>query len=85
MSRRENRTVIEPNFRKPTQLELLIRELSIRAANLDSEIAAEDERSGDSNPEHTAYASYIKVLAQRRDNLLRTVEMLKRGSRAKER
>ena len=54
----------------------MIQELLLDAAALDNEIE-EALRSARAKPREYAYPSYAKATAQRRDNLLRTVEDLK--------
>jgi flagellar FliJ protein len=75
---RTNRLAAEHVLRKSSVAGLLIRELSLCAARLSAEIAAEEQRVGISDPKHFAYSCYAKSLIQRRDNLLHSVEDLKR-------
>ncbi len=70
---------------KLSRIDLMINEFSSTVAKLDREIAAEEDREiaaeeervrvNDAN--HAAYSAYAKAAAQRRDNLLRTIEHLK--------
>jgi flagellar protein FliJ len=79
-SRAVNHFVAEQTRHKQSHIELVSRELSLRLAKLDNEIAAEEARTGIINPTHFAYPLYAKAVAQRRDNLLRTIAELKRQS-----
>jgi flagellar protein FliJ len=63
---------------KLSRIVLMIEELSLGMAILNGEIAAREKKSGISDPKHFAYPSYAKAAAHRRDNLLRTIEELKR-------
>jgi hypothetical protein len=78
------RFTIDPMQRKISRIELLIQELSLEAAKLDNEIAAAEKKAGISDPQHFAYPCYAKATAQRRDNLVRTVEELQRQSHSLE-
>jgi len=68
----------EQKRRKLSRIELMIHELSSSVAELDKQIAAEEQRVGINNPRRVAYSTHAKAGAQRRDNLLRTIETLKR-------
>jgi flagellar FliJ protein len=74
-----NRFVVDQNRRKLSRIELMIRELSLAVAKLDKEIAAEEAKIGINDPKHFAYSCYAKAAAQRRDNLLRTIDDLKQS------
>jgi hypothetical protein len=56
-----NPFVVEQSRRKLSRIELMIRELSLRAAALDKEIAAEEAKNGITDPKHFAYSSYAKA------------------------
>jgi flagellar FliJ protein len=76
-----NRFVGDITERKYSYIQSMIYELSSTAAALDCEIETAVRRSR-LEPRNYAYPSYAKAAAQRRDNLLRTVENLKRQSMA---
>src|ERR1700732_3008728 len=63
--------------RKAAQSETMIAEFERMAADLDREIAAEQERSGIHDPGHFAYPTYAKAAMTRRDNLRRSGHELK--------
>jgi hypothetical protein len=65
--------------RKSSRIQTMINELLSTVAALDCEIETALRRSR-LEPRNYAYASYAKATAQRRDNLLRTVESLRRHS-----
>jgi flagellar protein FliJ len=71
-------TAIEQKHRKLSRIELMIQELSSEVATLNRAIAAEEKKSGISDPRHYAYPIYAVAASQRRDNLLRTIGDLKR-------
>jgi hypothetical protein len=73
------RTVIERVREKASDVEMLIRELAVRASRLGDEIAAEEKRTRIGDPSHVAYSFYAKALTQRRDNLLISIEELQRA------
>jgi len=73
-----NPVAIQQKHRKLTRIELTIRELSFVAAELEQQIAVEERKSGISDPNHFAYPTFAKAAAHRRDNLLHTIEDLKR-------
>jgi flagellar protein FliJ len=55
--------------RKVQDLEYMIRDLELVAADLDRQIAAEEERTGIKDPSHFNYSTFARSAAQRRDNL----------------
>ncbi len=55
--------------RKVANLESMIRDFQIMAADLDRQIQAEEDRTGVRDRSHFAYSTYAKSAAQRRDNL----------------
>jgi flagellar FliJ protein len=71
------RFATEQNFRKLSRIELTIQEFSLVVAELDDVITAEEARVGIFDPWHFAYPCYAKAVAQRRDNLRRSIEGLK--------
>jgi hypothetical protein len=68
----------EQNRRRQWRIESMIRELSLRVANLEKDIGAEERRTRITDPKHFAYSIPAKAAAVRRDNLLRTIEGLKK-------
>jgi flagellar export protein FliJ len=63
---------VDGHRRKVAQLRAMIADFDRLAAELEREIAAEETRSGNSNPAHFAYPTYAKAARQRRDNLKRS-------------
>jgi flagellar FliJ protein len=72
------RAAVDQSRRKLLRIELMIREFSLHAAELEEVIAAEEARVGIVDPKHFAYPCYAKATGQRRDNLRSTIEDLKR-------
>jgi hypothetical protein len=68
--------------KREERIRLMIQELSLDAATLSHEIemALQIARA---RPNDYAYPSYAKATAQRRDNLLRTIENLRQQSRSR--
>jgi flagellar FliJ protein len=64
--------------RRVAQIEMMIVEFDRMAADLDREIAHEEQKAGISDQAHFAYPTYAKAARQRRDNLRRSAEDLKR-------
>jgi flagellar FliJ protein len=71
------RAAVEQSRRKLSQIELLIHQFSLHAAELEGVIAAEEARVGIFDPKHFAYPCYAKAAGQRRDNLRSSIEDLK--------
>lgn len=69
-------SLAEENFCKLSRIESAIREFSQVAAELNEQIRTEEARVGIFDPKHFAYPCYAKASAQRRDNLLRSIEKL---------
>ena len=67
----------EERRRRLVQIEAMVAEFSRMAADLDREIAAEEQRSGNANPTHFAYSTYARAARARRDNLTNSVEELR--------
>ncbi len=59
----------EEKRRRVAQIEAMIAEFSRMAGDLDREIAAEEQRSGNTDPAHFAYSTYARAARARRDNL----------------
>jgi flagellar protein FliJ len=68
---------VDEKRRKVAQIETMTAEFERMAADLDREIAAEQERSGIHDPGHFAYPTYAKAAMTRRDNLRRSAQELK--------
>jgi flagellar protein FliJ len=68
---------VDEKRRQVAQIETMIAEFGRMAADLDREIAVEQERAGIADPAHFAYPTYAKAALQRRDNLLRSGDDLK--------
>lgn len=67
----------EEKRRHFAQIETMIADFERMASDLDREIAAEQQRSGISDPTHFAYPTYARAAATRRDNLRRSADELK--------
>lgn len=74
---RLKRFQVEERRRRVVQIETMVAEFARMAADLDREIAAEEQRSGISDPTHFAYPTYARAAVARRDNLKRSVDELK--------
>ncbi len=59
----------EEKRRRVAQIEAMVAEFSRMSGELDREIAAEEQRSGISDPNHFAYPTYARSARARRDNL----------------
>ena len=67
----------EEKRRQFLQIESMIAEFDRMAQDLDREIAAEQQRSGITDPTHFAYPTYARAAATRRDNLRASADELK--------
>ena len=74
---RLKRFAAEEKARKVADLESMIREFDQMAADLNRQIATEEERTGVKDRNHFAYSTFAKAAAQRRDNLTTSVEDLR--------
>lgn len=74
---RAKRFQIEDARRRLVQIETMIAEFERMAADLDRDIAAEEERTGISDPRHFAYPPLALAARNRRDNLRRSADDLK--------
>ncbi len=63
----------EEKRRKVADIEAMINEFEQMAADLDRQIASEEERTGIRNEAHFAYSTFARAAAQRRDNLRASV------------
>src|SRR6476661_11197558 len=66
---RLKRFEVEEKRRKVAEIEMMIGEFSHMAADLDRQIAIEQERAGISDVNHYAYPTFAKAALQRRNNL----------------
>ncbi len=73
---RLKRFQVEERRRRVLQIETMIAEFHRMAADLDREIATEEQRAGISDPNHFAYPTYARAAVTRRDNLHRSVAEL---------
>jgi flagellar protein FliJ len=67
---------LDEKRRKVAQIEAMIADFQRMAADLDREIAAEQERAGIHDPAHFAYPTYAKAAIARRENLKRSADDL---------
>ena len=70
---RLKRFEVEEKQRKVAEIEAMIGEFNNMAADLDRQIAIEQERAGVSDVNHYAYPTFAKAAIQRRDNLATSV------------
>lgn len=63
--------------RQVEQIEVMIAEFERRASELDEQIRLEQERTGIHDVGHFAYPTFAKAAAQRRDNLMASVDDLR--------
>ena len=66
---RLKRFEVEERRRKVAEIESMIGEFGQMAADLDRQIAIEQERAGITDVNHYAYPTFAKAAVQRRDNL----------------
>jgi flagellar protein FliJ len=69
---RLKRFQVEERRRRLAQIEAMIAEFARMAADLDREIALEEQRAGISDMSHFAYPTYARAARARRDNLQRS-------------
>lgn len=67
----------EEKRRRVVQIEAMVAEFSRMSAELDREIAAEEQRSGITDPNHFAYPTYARSARARRDNLQQSAAELR--------
>lgn len=67
----------EEKRRRVVQIEAMVAEFSRMSGELDREIAAEEQRSGISDPSHFAYPTYARSARARRDNLTQSAAELR--------
>ncbi len=73
---RLKRYQVDEKRRRVAQIEMMIADFGRMAADLDREIAMEEQKSGISDPNHFAYPTYARAATQRRDNLRRSAQEL---------
>lgn len=74
---RAKRFQIDDARRRVGQIDTMILEFERMATDLDRDIAAEEQRSGQSDPRHFAYSPLALAARTRRDNLRRSVDDLR--------
>jgi len=74
---RAKRFEVAERTRKVASLEGTIRDFELLASELARQIANEEDRTGVRDQTHFAYSTFAKAAAQRRANLLTSVEDLK--------
>src|SRR3954470_22847709 len=74
---RLKRFQVDEKRRRVAQIEIMIAEFDRMSADLDREIATEEQKAGILDPSHFAYPTYAKAARQRRDNLRRSADDLK--------
>ncbi len=67
----------EEKRRRVSQIEAMIADFARMAADLDREIAIEEQRSGVTDVNHFAYSTYARAARGRRDNLMQSTEDLR--------
>lgn len=78
---RAKRFKIEDARRRLAQIDTMVGEFDRMAAEMERDIAAEEQRSGITDPKHFAYSPLAASARQRRENLVRSADEL-RGQRA---
>jgi flagellar FliJ protein len=73
---RLKRFEVEEKRRKIAEIETMIGEFSHMAADLDRQIAIEQDRAGISDVNHYAYPTFAKAAIQRRNNLAASAQDL---------
>jgi flagellar export protein FliJ len=73
---RLKRFEVDEKRRKVAEIETMIGEFSYMAADLDRQIAIEQERAGISDVNHYAYPTFAKAAMQRRNNLTASAQDL---------
>jgi flagellar export protein FliJ len=76
---------VEEKRRQVQQIETMIGEFERMSRDLDDQIAAEEKRTGITDPGHFAYSTFAKSAKARRDNLQASAQDLKaqmEGARA---
>ena len=66
----------EEKHRRVTQIQAMIAEFGRMVAELDCEIASEEQRSGITDQAHFAYSTYARAARSRRENLQNSADEL---------
>lgn len=74
---RLKRFQVDEKRRRIMQIEAMIAEFARMTADLDREIAVEEQRSNNTDPDHFAYSTYARAARIRRDNLKQSCDELK--------
>ena len=69
---RLKRFQVDEKRRRVAQIEMMIADFERIAADLQAEIASEEQKAGITDTAHFAYPTYAKAAAQRRENLLQS-------------
>jgi len=69
---RLKRFQVDEKRRRVAQIEMMIADFERMAADLQAEIASEEQKAGITDTAHFAYPTYAKAAAQRRENLLQS-------------
>ncbi len=74
---RVKRFELDEKARRVAELQHMIRDFEQLAADLDRQIAAEEDRTGVKDMAHFAYSTFAKAALQRRDNLMSSAAELR--------
>ena len=74
---RLKRFQVDERRRRVAQIESMIADFARMAVDLEREIAAEEHKSGISDPKHYAYPTFARAAVARRDNLRRSSDELR--------
>lgn len=74
---RAKRFKIEEARRRLAQIDAMVGEFERMASDLERDIAAEESRTGITDPRHFAYSPVAGAARQRRDNLVRSCQDLR--------
>lgn len=67
---------VNEKSRQLSQIQLMMAEMQKMAAELEYQIAAEEKKSGITDPAHFAYPTFAKAARQRADNLQNSIHEL---------
>ena len=74
---RSKRFEAEDKARKVADIEAMIREFELMAADLGRQIGSEEERTGIRDNKHFAYSTFAEAAGRRRENLINSIEDLR--------
>ena len=74
---RVKRFELDEKARRVDELQYMIRDFEQLAADLERQIAAEEDRTGVRDISHFAYSTFAKAAMQRRDNLMSSAAELR--------